>query len=325
MTSTIGYRTLGEFMGAALKGNAQLEGLTEVVSAIAKGTILVQKQVQASCIAGVVGATGTTNVHGEAVQKLDAAGSDIFVDVLTRSGRVAAVGSEELETPALAGDGPQQSYIIQMDPVDGSSNIDVAISIGSIFGIWKRKPGEKVTQASLLRKGSEQVAAAYAIYGSCTLLVVATQNSVNGFTLDTATGEFALTHPGITIPRKCEYYSANDGNFKNWDSATQKAITTLRDAHSQRYVGSLVADFHRNLLKGGIFLYPGDKKSPEGKLRLMYEANPLGYVAEQAGGAASSGTKRILDIQPSDNHQKTPLILGNKDVVEKVVSILAAG
>ena len=209
-----------------------------------------------------------------------------------------------------------------MDPLDGSSNIDVAVSIGSIFGIWKRDENDTVTNDYMLRPGNEQVAATYVVYGSSTVLVVATHNSVQGFTLDAVTDEFMLTHPDIQIPAECPYYSANDGNFKNWHDETQQAVTSLRDSLSLRYVGSLVADFHRNLLKGGIFLYPGDRKSPEGKLRLMYEANPLGFVAEQAGGAASTGYQRILDIVPKELHQRAPLILGNKDVVEATVAVI---
>ena len=318
-------RSLGEFMEASSARSDSLVRLDAVVGAIADGARMVQKQVQAAALAGVLGATGETNVQGEAVQKLDAAGSDIFVEALIASGSVAAVGSEEIEEPVIGGNGSEQTYIVQMDPVDGSSNIDVAVTIGSIFGIWRRPRGEPVTEAMLLRPGREQVAACYVVYGSSTMLVAATPGSVDGFTLDPSSGEFLLTHPDISIPEECEYYSTNEGNFGKLDSATQEAVTRLRNSHSLRYVGSLVADFHRNLLKGGIFLYPGDVKSPEGKLRLMYEANPLGYVAEQAGGAAYSATQRILDIQPERLHQRTPLVLGNRAEVEQTVSIMSAG
>ena len=177
----------------------------------------------------------------------------------------------------------------------------------------------------MLQRGHEQVAALYTVYGSCTKLVVATRKSVQGFTLDPRDQAFRLTNPNITIPPEASYYSTNEGNFKNLDVGSQKAIQWLRESYSLRYVGCLVTDFHRNLLKGGIFMYPGARKSPEGKLRLMYEANPLGFIAEQAGGAASSGQQRILDIPPQDLHQRTPLIVGNKDVVERVVSIIQKG
>jgi len=235
------------------------------------------------------------------------------------------VVSEEIEDPVVPGDSDDRTFIVHTDPVDGSSNIDVAVSIGSIFGIWRREPGDPISEATLLRPGREQVAAAYSMYGSSTVLVTATKGSVNGFTLDTVSGEFFLTHTDIRIPEKCEYYSTNEGNFRKFDAPTRRAVAKLRDNHSLRYVGSLVADFHRNLLKGGIFLYPGDPKSPDGKLRLMYEANPLGFVAEQAGGAAYSAKQRILDIQPEKPHQRTPLILGNRAEVEEAVAIIQGG
>jgi fructose-1,6-bisphosphatase I len=325
MSISTSRKSITEFMDSSWGGDADLEGLHTVVAAIADGTRRVHDKVQAAALADVLGATGETNVQGELVQKLDAAGSDIFVEVLSRTGRVAAVVSEEIEDPVVPGDSDEQTFIVQIDPVDGSSNIDVAVSIGSIFGIWRREPGDPISEATLLRPGREQVAAAYAIYGSSTVLVTATKGSVNGFTLDTGSGELFLSHPDIQIPEKCEYYSTNEGNFRKLDAPTQRAVAKLRDSHSLRYVGSLVADFHRNLLKGGIFLYPGDSKRPEGKLRLMYEANPLGFVAEQAGGAAYSADQRILDIQPTKSHQRTPLILGNRAEVEEVVAIIQRG
>ena len=316
-------QTLSDFMASAWSGNAEYDGLAVVVQSIADGAQQLQLQVRAAGLAGVLGATDEINVQGEIVQRLDSAGSDLFVKVLRSSGRVAAVGSEEFERAVIVGDGDRLNYVVLMDPVDGSSNIDVAVSIGSIFGIWRRSGREPVTEASLLKPGHEQVAAAYVIYGSSTVLVTATHGSVQAFTLDDASGEFGLTHPDIRIPDKCAYYSANEGNFKRLDEPTQRAVVRLRDAYSLRYVGSLVADFHRNLLKGGIFLYLGDRKSPEGKLRLMYEANPLGFVAEQAGGLASSGREPILDIRPEKLHQRTPLVLGNRDVVEQTVATIS--
>ncbi len=305
-------------------GDGEYDGLDAVIEALADGARQVQAKVQSAALADVLGATGEVNVQGEIVQILDTFASDTFVSTLSESGRVAAVGCEEIEGTVFVGDGPQHDYIVQMDPLDGSSNIDVAVSIGSIFGIWKRPQGEPITDASLLRPGSEQVAAAYVVYGSSTIMVLATRRNVNGFTLDTRSGTFHLTHPDIRIPSKVSSYSTNEGNSKKLDDATRKAVEALRDSYSLRYVGSLVADFHRNLLKGGIFLYPGDPSSPDGKLRLMYEANPLGFVAEQAGGAASSGKGRILDIQPQRLHQRTPLIIGNKDVVEQTAAATEA-
>ena len=325
MSISTNRRSIAEFMESSWSGDADLEGLDAVIQAIAEGTRQVNDQVQAAAIADVLGSTGETNVQGEIVQKLDAAGSDIFVEELTRSGRVAAVVSEEVEDPVVAANGADRTFFVQTDPVDGSSNIDVAVNIGSIFGIWRKAPGSPISDESLLRPGREQVAAAYSIYGSSTVLVTATRGNVNGFTLDTRSGEFILTHPDIRFPDKCEYYSTNEGNFKKLDETTQRAVAALRDSHSLRYVGSLVADFHRNLLKGGIFLYPGDPKSPDGKLRLMYEANPLGFIAEQAGGAAYSAKRPILDIHPEKPHQRTPLIIGNRAEVEEAVAIIQGG
>jgi len=315
-------QTLSDYMSEAWRGDSRYDGLDIVITAIAKGAAQIQEKIQAATLAGVIGATGEVNVQGDIVQYLDTAASDIFVGVLGKSGRVAAIGCEEIEEAVIVGDSRQHNYIVQMDPLDGSSNIDVAISIGSIFGVWRRPEGESISDKMLLRPGNEQVAAVYVVYGSSTVLVAAVENSVNGFTMQPTTRQFELTHPDLRIPEKCSCYSTNEGNFQKLDDLTKKAITILRNSYSLRYVGSLVADFHRNLLKGGIFLYPGDPSSPDGKLRLMYEANPLGFVAEQAGGAVSSGSLRILDIQPERLHQRTPLIIGNKDIVEQTVSIL---
>jgi len=314
--------TLQEYVS---RERGQNQGLEAVIMAIAEGARRIQQQVQQAALTDALGVTGEVNVQGEIVQRLDTASSDTFVETLSQSGHVAAIGCEEIENPVIVEGEVADGYIVLMDPLDGSSNIDVAVSIGSIFGIWKRRPGETVNDDSLLRPGNEQVAAAYVVYGSSTVLVLATKNNVCGFTLDTESGTFAVTHPDIKIPADCPYYSTNEGNNKVLDEPTQRAIGLLRDKYSQRYVGSLVADFHRNLLKGGIFAYPADTNRKDGRLRLMYEANPLGYVVEQAGGAASTGYVRILDIIPKELHQRTPLILGNKDVVEATVSVISGG
>ena len=314
--------TLQEYLA---RDKGQNQGLEAVIMAIAEGARRIQQQVQQAALTDTLGVTGEVNVQGEIVQRLDTASSDTFVETLSQSGQVAAIGCEEIEDPVIVEGEVANGYIVLMDPLDGSSNIDVAVSIGSIFGIWIRRPGEIVNDDSLLRPGNEQVAAAYVVYGSSTVLVLATENNVCGFTLDTESGTFFVTHPNIKIPADCPYYSTNEGNNKVLDEPTQRAIEMLRDKYSQRYVGSLVADFHRNLLKGGIFAYPADTNRKDGRLRLMYEANPLGYVAEQAGGAASTGYARILDIIPKELHQRTPLILGNKDVVEATVSVISGG
>ena len=317
--------TLQEYVISECRDKGQNQGLESVIMAIAEGSRRVQQQVQQAALADALGVTGETNVQGEIVQRLDTASSDIFVETLSQSGQVAAIGCEEIERPVIVEGDTAEGYIVLMDPLDGSSNIDVAVSIGSIFGIWQKNPDETVNDDSLLRPGNQQVAAAYVVYGSSTVLVLATKHNVCGFTLDIESGRFAVTHPSIKIPVECPYYSTNEGNNKVLDGPTQKAITLLRDKYSQRYVGSLVADFHRNLLKGGIFAYPADQNRKDGRLRLMYEANPLGFVAEQAGGAASTGYERILDIDPVELHQRTPLILGNKDVVEGTVAVISDG
>ena len=317
--------SLQEYLASERMGQGHNSGLGAVIMAIAEGSCQVQQQVRQAALADILGTTGETNVQNEIVQRLDKASSDIFVETLSQSGQVAAIGCEEIEMPVIVQGNTGDGYIVLMDPLDGSSNIDVAVTIGSIFGIWRKNPDETVNDDSLLRPGNQQVAAAYVVYGSSTVLVLATKQNVCGFTLDMESGGFAVTHPNIKIPVECPYYSTNEGNNKVLDEPTRKAITLLRDRYSQRYVGSLVADFHRNLLKGGIFAYPADQTRKNGRLRLMYEANPLGFVAEQAGGAASTGYERILDVTPVELHQRTPLILGNKDVVEETVAVISGG
>lgn len=326
------HQSLAEFGTSHYTGTDGLDGLESVLTAIAEGARRLESQIRGAALVGVLGSTGETNIQGEIVQRLDAASSDTFVEVLSDSGRVAIVGCEEIEAPVIVGDSPKHSYMVLMDPLDGSSNIDVAVSIGSIFGIWKRDPNAPVTPDSLLRPGNEQVAAAYVVYGSSTVLTVATEGRVDGFTLDPSSGnlpggdsiggEFRLTSPDMNIPAKAPYYSVNDGNTARWEPGIVKAVDDLRPGRSQRYIGSLVADFHRNLLKGGIFLYTADSKNVDGRLRLMYEANPLGYIAEQAGGAVSDGKMRVLDVVPDRLHQRTPLIVGNRALVEQSVTTI---
>lgn len=313
---------LQEYLTVQWREKSKSAGLGTVIMAIADASRQIQQHVRQAALGDAMGSTGETNFQGEIVQHLDQVTSDTFVEALRGTGQVAAIGCEEIEKPVIVEGDVGDGYIVLMDPLDGSSNIDVAVSIGSIFGIWQKKRGEKVNDGSLLRPGNEQAAAAYVVYGSSTVFVLATRNQVCGFTLDTASGAFVLTHPEIRIPAECPYYSTNEGNHQALDQSTQKAISLLRNKYSQRYVGSLVADFHRNLLKGGIFAYPADRSRKDGRLRLMYEANPLGFVAEQAGGAASTGYERILDIVPTRLHQRTPLILGNKDVVEATVAVI---
>lgn len=321
----IGSTTLSEHLrGAAYRVNGDT-GLSVVINAIAGAAVAIEGQTRLAALAGVLGDTGEINVQQELVQRLDAIGTESFVEALRACGRVAALACEELEEMVHISDAADHEYLTVFDPVDGSSNIDVAVTIGSIFGIYRRADASPVTAETLLRPGHEQVAAVYAIYGSSTVFVVAVRDQVDGFTLNPTSGEFVLTHPDIRIPETCKYYSINEHYQERWEPGVQRAVALLRQKYGQRYVGSLVADFHRDLLKGGVFLYPGEVKNPQGKLRLGYEANPLGFVAEQAGGAASDGRRRILDLQPEKLHQRTPLIVGNADVVREVEAIIAAG
>lgn len=287
--------------------------------AIAYGATTVQKQVDRLNLDGYFGTTGKTNVQGEEVQKLDESGNRVFMDVFKKSGAVAMVGSEELANPQIIGD-DASPYLVNMDPVDGSSNIDVAVSIGSIFGIWPRDYNAPLDVKTLASKGNNQIAAAYIVYGSSTVMVIASSLGVQSFALDSTSGSFVLTNPDINLPKKWKYYSVNYGNWNGFSKPLKASLIKLQALYSLRYVGSLVADFHRNLLKGGVFLYPEDKANPNGKLRLMYEANPLSFVIKQAGGLGSSGKENILDIEPKELHQRTPLILGNADAVKDIVS-----
>ena len=300
------------------------DGLYGIISAIAFGATKLHYKIRFSALGDKLGVTGETNVHGEQVQKLDVEGTNIFLDVLRNSGYVSVVGGEELENLKVVGAGSDCSYTVLMDPIDGSSNIDVAVSIGSIFGIWLTDNDSKSTDNSILTPGNQQVAAVYTIYGSSTVLVFAISGRVVGFTLDPTDDTFRLTHPQILFPDKCKYYSTNEGNFDRLDPSTQRAIINLRNNYSLRYVGSLVADFHRNLISGGVFVYPTDSEYSAGKLRLMYEANPLSFIACNAGGDSSSGEMSILDIQPRSLHQRTPLIIGNKDIVARTVEIMTS-
>ncbi|MDH4101457.1 MAG: class 1 fructose-bisphosphatase [Nitrospirota bacterium] len=270
----------------------------------------------------ILGATGSSNVQGEEVQKLDVVANDTMIRALDHTGHLIGMASEEMEDIfQIPDEFPKGKYVLMYDPLDGSSNIDVNISVGTIFSILRRKStGNKATLEDFLQPGAEQVCAGYVLYGTSTMMVYTTGTGVHGFTLDPGVGEFLLSHEDIRIPDRGDLYSINEGNARYWHKGTTDYINHLKSgaggtSFKGRYIGSLVADFHRNLLKGGIFLYPGDTKSPDGKLRLLYEANPLAFLAEQAGGAASTGEKRILDLMPTKLHQRTPLIIGSKDNV----------
>ncbi len=306
---------------------------SSLVSQISLAAKIINAEVNKAGLVDILGLTGHTNIQGEDVQKLDDNANEVLRRALDHNGAVAALASEEMEDlyiipSEFLDDG---EYVVIYDPLDGSSNIDVNVSIGSIFSIMKRKT--TVTEAQLedfLQPGTEQICAGYVIYGSSTMLVYTTGNGVNGFTLDSSVGEFFLSHPNIQIPARGKIYSINEGNSSKWENPVTNYINYLKQEdkassrpYSGRYIGSLVADFHRNLLKGGIFLYPGDKRSPSGKLRLLYECNPMAFIVEQAGGAASDGLYRILEIQPEKLHQRVPLIIGSKDDVAEAERFLS--
>ncbi|MEZ4829485.1 MAG: class 1 fructose-bisphosphatase [Bacteroidia bacterium] len=296
--------------------------LSKIIRDIVLACRIINREVNKAGLVDIIGLTGNVNVQGESVQKLDIYANEHMMDALFKGRMVCAIGSEENEDFIIR-EGSSGKYIVLMDPLDGSSNIDVNVSIGTIFSIYRRKHTEGLPRHDeLLQKGSEQVAAGYILYGSSTMLVYTTGHGVNGFTLDPSIGEFLLSHPNMHFPSSCDTYSVNEGHYRKFFEGTKQYLRHIkRDAdipYKSRYIGSLVADFHRNLLKGGIFMYPGTIENPRGKLRLTFEANPMAFIAEQAGGAASTGRERVLDVNPEHLHQRTPLFVGNKEEVIKL-------
>lgn len=308
---------------------------TRLVTQITLAAKIINAEVNKAGLADILGLTGEVNVQGEEVQKLDEYANEVMRKALDHTGSVAALASEEMEEVYAIPDKYVEGgeYVVLYDPLDGSSNIDVNVSIGSIFSILRRRSrGGAARLEDFLQPGVSQVCAGYVIYGSSTMLVYTTGNGVDGFTLDPSVGEFFLSHPDIRIPERGRIYSINEGNASRWDAATARYVARLKEEdadagrpYSGRYIGSLVADFHRNLLKGGVFLYPGDRKSPEGKLRLLYECSPMSFIAEQAGGAASDGRRRVMEIQPEKLHQRIPFIVGSRLDVADAVRFLSGG
>ena len=289
---------------------------TSLLNHISLGIRIINSRVRAAGLADLLGYTGETNVQGESVQKLDAFSNEVMLNVLERSGHCGVIGSEEIEEAILAQN--HAKYVALFDPLDGSSNIDTNVGIGTIFAILRRSEPKmsRPNLADALRPGREIVAAGYVLYGPATMLVLSTGQGAHGFTLDPNIGEFFLSQPDIRCPNKGACFSVNEGNYGKWSPEIQKWSQFIKsEGYGARYVGSLVADAHRTLLKGGIFAYPADTKSKNGKLRLLYEANPMAFLFEQAGGAATDGKDRILDIMPTELHQRTPLVLGSKDDV----------
>ena len=290
---------------------------------------VVHREVNKAGLVEILGETGTKNVQGESVQKLDEYANSRFIEALKFGGECAGICSEENEKIIAFDDDNSinSKYVIAMDPLDGSSNIDVNVSVGTIFTIYKRKSGflgKPCRKEDFLQKGTSQVAAGYIIYGSSTMLVYTAGHGVNGFILDPSIGEFCLSHPQIKIPKTGRFYSYNHGNYTKFSKGIRKYVDhTFRESVcGYRYVGSMVADIHRNLLKGGLFMYPKTSDSVDGKLRLVYECNPMAFIVEQAGGRATNGRDRIMEIEPRELHQRTPIFIGSEDMVKEVESFL---
>jgi fructose-1,6-bisphosphatase I len=295
--------------------------LSQLLRDIALAGKIIHREVNRAGLLNIGGAYGTENVQGEEQQKLDVIANIRFIRALKNGGEVCAIVSEE-DDEILDLNNQDGRYIVAMDPLDGSSNIDVNVSIGTIFSIFRRVSpvGSKVTEEDVLQKGSEQVAAGYLLYGSSTMLVYTTGRGVNGFTYDPSLGEFFLSHADMRIPEGGKIYSINEGGYRSFDAKVQQYIENCKDKkYTARYIGSLVADFHRNLMKGGIYIYPASEKTPSGKLRLNYECNALAMICEQAGGVATDGKNRILDIQPESLHQRVPFYVGSKKMVEEAM------
>lgn len=284
---------------------------------------LVNRDVNKAGLVDILGSHGSTNIQGEEVKKLDVIANEEFISSLTAGNDCCAIISEEEDY--IRHLNPDGKYVLAMDPLDGSSNIDVNAAIGTIFSIYKRVSpvGTEATEADCLQKGVNQIAAGYVIYGSSTMLVYTTGNGVNGFTLDASIGDFCLSHPNMQTPENGKIYSINEGNYNQFADGYKQYIAKCKDASlSARYIGSMVADFHRNMIKGGIFMYPATEKAPNGKLRLMYECNPMAFLTEQAGGVASTGTGRIMEVEPTELHQRVPVVLGSKNMVNDLLNHL---
>jgi fructose-1,6-bisphosphatase I len=308
----------------------ELSGLLHHIGTAAK---IINKKINKAGLVDILGSSGIVNVQGENQQKLDAFADEVFISSLLSSGECCGVATEENENEIVFSDksASKGKYIICIDPLDGSSNIDCNASVGTIFSVYRRisQRGEKVRNEDFLQEGSKQVAAGYVIYGSSTMLVYSTGYGVNGFTLDPSIGEFCLSHPDIKTPEDGTIYSVNEGYYIHFPEGVKKYIKYCQEIdmesgrpYKSRYIGSLVSDFHRNLLKGGIFLYPENEKAPEGKLRLVYECNPIAFIAEQAGGVASDGKQALLEIIPSSLHQRSPFYVGSKNMVSRIKEFL---
>ena len=296
--------------------------LSQLLRDIALASKVVNREVNKAGLIDIMGAMGSQNTAGDQQQKLDVLANIRFSRALMKGGEACAIISEENESYVdLNNDG---KYVIAIDPLDGSSNIDVNVSIGTIFSVYRRrsKVGTPIQDVDILQPGSDQVAAGYILYGSSTMLVYTTGHGVNGFTYEPSLGEYFLSHPDMQMPVDGKVFSINEGSYNSFSPGMKAYVQHCKDQnYTGRYIGSLVADFHRNMLKGGIYIYPATAKSPDGKLRLMYECNALAFIAEQAGGKASDGSSRVMDIRPNTLHQRTPFYVGSKNMVEKAESM----
>ncbi|HAV22464.1 MAG: fructose-bisphosphatase [Ignavibacteria bacterium GWA2_55_11] len=292
---------------------------------------VIWREVSKAGLVNILGLVGKENVHGEQVKKLDVFADEKIYQAMDHGGHLCVMASEENEDILHIPDKyPTGKYVLLYDPLDGSSNIDANVNIGTIFSIYRRvTPSGKGTMLDCLQPGYKQVAAGYVVYGSSTMFVYTTGDGVHGFTLDPSIGEFLLSHENIRIPRRGKIYSVNEGNYRWWHDGMKQYVKYLQEEdeatsrpYSGRYIGSMVADIHRTLLYGGIFMYPGDKKHLDGKLRLMYEANPMSFIMEQAGGRASNGVERMMDVQPQSLHQRTPFFIGSEEDVAECEEFL---
>lgn len=320
--------TLDRFLMDTLADHPTASGtFVNLCQSIALAGKMISARVNRAGLAGMLGDTGEVNIQGEFVQKLDEYANETFKRALEHRGHTCMVVSEEEDEPVLVDPRWHSGrYVVTVDPLDGSSNIDVNATIGTIFGVFRRKSpeGAPAEHADALRPGRDLVAAGYIVYGSGTVLVLGSDAGVHGFTLDPTVGEFFLSHPNIRIPEG-KTYSCNEAYARRWSSGINTFLASVKErGFRARYIGSLVADFHRNLLKGGVFLYPADTKSPSGKLRLLYEGFPLAFLAEKAGGAATDGRIAILDRVPEALHERTPLIIGDTALVEEITSLVCA-
>jgi len=324
--------TLGQFIIEKQADFPYAKGeLSRLLRDIGIAAKIVNREVNKAGLVDILGEAGSINVLGEGQQKLDVFANAQFISALTSGGECCIVASEE-EEDFVAIDSPVSAnakYIVCIDPLDGSSNIDVNVAVGTIFSIYRKRSSGKAGISDVLQKGTEQVAAGYIVYGSSTMLVYTTGNGVNGFTLDPSIGEFCLSHPDMKIPDTGTIYSINEGNYLHFSDGIKKYLKYVQAEdpstgrpYSARYIGSMVADIHRNLIKGGIYLYPATSSTPRGKLRLIYECNPMAFIIEQAGGIATDGYRRILEIQPEALHQRTPVVIGSRLMVRKVDELI---